>query len=145
MKSAILGYLSMMAIVGVLVGYQEYDKRYISSDLRRTLTAAVDVTASQADIESYIRTARLQVRTKKDAALLGMYEQFMILSQIAAGRDARYRLLQQRDSEDIRRGTPQEWDERGKQEKEAWDEARREEKEASELYKNVLKELGLRD
>lgn len=50
-------------------GWRLYE-HHLSSDLRRTLVAAADPSASPADVQAYVRDARLQVRTERDNAEL---------------------------------------------------------------------------
>jgi hypothetical protein len=69
-KAAIFGLLIAIIGFGCLGGYKLYQRRYMSSDLKRTLLVAMDPTASESDILVYIRDARLQVLTRKDAEVL---------------------------------------------------------------------------
>jgi hypothetical protein len=69
LKAAIYGFLIALAVCGSFGGYELYQRHHLSSDIKRTLTAAMDPSASEADVLTYIRDARLQVHTKKDADL----------------------------------------------------------------------------
>jgi hypothetical protein len=60
-----------LSALGGWVLYQNH----LSGDLRVSLVAASDPTASEADILSYLRTARLQIRTKKDGEMFAKFEQ----------------------------------------------------------------------
>jgi hypothetical protein len=72
--------IMVVAVMLILVGgagaggYYFYNTRCLSSDLRRTLTAAMDPSASENDILAYLRDARLQVRTKKDTEVLKKFQ-----------------------------------------------------------------------
>jgi hypothetical protein len=59
---------------GGVASYRWYDTHHISSEFRRTAAAICDPTTSGSDQESYLRSARLQVRTARDAALLNEIE-----------------------------------------------------------------------
>jgi len=82
-KAAIFGLLIAIIGFGCFGGYQLYQRRYISSDLKRTLLAAMDPTTSESDILVYIRDARLQVRTRKDAEILQKFQ-----TCVQLGRDS---------------------------------------------------------
>jgi predicted Zn-dependent protease len=70
-KSAIaMSLISLALIIGAGIGiYRHYQANHISSDLRRTLTAAVDPRCSMNDELTYLRDARAQVRSLRDAQL----------------------------------------------------------------------------
>jgi hypothetical protein len=74
MKAAILGPLTAVMILSCFGGYQLYQRRYLSSDLKRTLIAAMDPAVTENDIVAYLHDARLQVRTRKDAEILQKFE-----------------------------------------------------------------------
>jgi hypothetical protein len=67
--------------------YNYYNNHHVSSDLKRTLTAAMDPANKDSDIESYMHDARVQVRTKKDSELIGKMNQLLA---IAAAQEQRY-------------------------------------------------------
>jgi len=75
-RKALIGVLLFLAI-GLLCfrAYETYEWHYLSSGLKRTLGAGMDSTATQSDIASYMRDARLQVRTKRDAQVLQKFEE----------------------------------------------------------------------
>lgn len=55
-------------------GIHRFRDHYLSPELKRTLTAAMDTSATENDISAYLRDARLQVRTRKDAEILQEFE-----------------------------------------------------------------------
>lgn len=73
-KLTIFGVLIVAIIAGGFYAYQFYQGHHLSSDLRRTLTAGMDPSATEADEHVYIRDARLQIRTRKDAMVLNQFE-----------------------------------------------------------------------
>jgi hypothetical protein len=76
----LLGLIDVAMTVGCgVASYHWYDKHHVSADLRRTITAALDASATDSDIRTYTRDARLQVHTTKDAALLSEFEQVVEL------------------------------------------------------------------
>jgi hypothetical protein len=70
------GFGLLLVIIGLACfgSYRLYQRRYLSSDIKRTLKAAVDPAATEADVMAYIRDARLQVHTEKDAEVLQNFE-----------------------------------------------------------------------
>jgi hypothetical protein len=54
---------------------------HLSSDLKRVLTAALDPTASMADVRVYQRDARLAVRTQKDREVDAKFEKLFALAE----------------------------------------------------------------
>jgi len=83
-KVTILSVFIVFLVAGCIGGYRMYQRYYLSSDLRRTLTAAMDESATEADIQSYLRTARLQIRTKKDTNTVRDFEECLALAKDAA-------------------------------------------------------------
>jgi hypothetical protein len=63
---------------------------YLSSDLKRTLTAAMDDTSTQSDLAEYIRIARLQVRTGRDAGVLKKFQQSFQLAKDSSEIQSRH-------------------------------------------------------
>jgi hypothetical protein len=61
-----------------------YQRRYLSSDIKPTLKAAMDPAATEADVMAYIRDARLQVRTEKDAEVLQNFQTCVQLAEDAS-------------------------------------------------------------
>jgi hypothetical protein len=59
----------------------------LSTDLKQTLLAAADPTSTNADVRSYIRTARLQVRTQKDHTVFDKLVKFVELLDDASKQD----------------------------------------------------------
>ena len=75
MKKAVgISVGTLVVLSGVFASYQLYETRHLSSDLKRTLTAATDEHATEADLRSYFHDARLQVHTKKDEEILQKFE-----------------------------------------------------------------------
>ena len=64
----------VVAIAGIFGGYVLYERHYLSSGLKRTLTAAMDASALENDVMTYLRDARLQVNTTRDAEVLEQLE-----------------------------------------------------------------------
>ncbi len=63
--------VSILLMSGVTYGGWRLYQRHLSSDLRGTLVAAADPTASDAELHAYLRRARFQVRTERDAEIFG--------------------------------------------------------------------------
>jgi hypothetical protein len=59
----------------------------LSPDLKQTLLAAADPTSTDADVRSYIRTARVQVRTQKDHAVFDKLVKFVELQDDITKQD----------------------------------------------------------
>jgi len=71
-------------------GYRVYDRHYLSSDLKRTLVAAVDPSASENDLVAYIRDARLQVRTTRDREVFTSFQDsYRLLKDVSEMRSRR--------------------------------------------------------
>jgi len=84
LKVAIFAILIAVVGLSCIGGYQLYQRRYLSPDLKRTLTAALDPSATEGDILVYIRDARLQVRTNKDAEVLQKFQTCIRLAKDAS-------------------------------------------------------------
>jgi hypothetical protein len=129
--------------LGCFGGYRLYQRRYLSSDMKRTLTAAMDPAASENDVVTYIRDARLQVHTERDIAILEKFETCMQLAKDAS--EIEQRLWKETLDSLSALGSRSEyrWPEKQaydlKLEKLAKDEAGT----AQKLYKEVRAELGL--
>jgi hypothetical protein len=80
LRTAVVGVLAIVLAGGCFGGYQLYQRRYLSSNMKRTLTAAMDPSATESDIRTYIRDARLQIHTRKDAEIL---QKFQTVVQLA--------------------------------------------------------------
>jgi hypothetical protein len=76
MKKNIIAAIVALAITVSVLGYAEhvYQLHHISSDLKRTLIVWNNQNLSYIERESYFYEARLQVRTKRDAEVLQMFE-----------------------------------------------------------------------
>lgn len=59
----------------------------LSADLKQTLLAAADPTSTDADVRSYIRTARVQVRTQRDRTVFDKLVKFVELQDDIAKQD----------------------------------------------------------
>jgi peptidoglycan hydrolase-like protein with peptidoglycan-binding domain len=59
----------------------------LSADLKQTLLAAADPTSTDADVRSYIRTARMQVRTQKDHTVFDKLVKYVALLDDASKQD----------------------------------------------------------
>ncbi len=59
----------------------------LSADLKQTLLAAADPTSTDADVRSYIRTARVQVRTQKDHIVFDKLVKYVALLDDASEQD----------------------------------------------------------
>jgi hypothetical protein len=75
-----------LALAGAWFGHTYYERHYISSDIRRILTAAMDPNVTKADVHAYLREARLKVGTQKDAQLLQSFESALNIFQEAENR-----------------------------------------------------------
>jgi hypothetical protein len=83
-RKGLLGLLLLAAVgLGCFGAYEEYEWHYLSAQLKTTLTAAMDSSATQNDIATYMRDARLQVHTKRDGQVLQKFE-----SCIELGKDS---------------------------------------------------------
>lgn len=65
----VTGAVLVAACLAGLAGYHLY-QRHLSSNLKRTLVAAMDPHCSIADVQQYLHAARPLVRTKRDAEVL---------------------------------------------------------------------------
>jgi hypothetical protein len=65
----------------------------LSADLKQTLLAAADPTSTDADVRSYIRTARVQVRTEKDRTVFDKLVKFVELQDDITKQDESLRQL----------------------------------------------------
>jgi hypothetical protein len=74
-------------IGGGLLGYLYYDRQCLSPEVKRTLKAVMNPAASEADILSYMRAVRLQVRTHKDLAVVLRLESAFQLARDAQGEN----------------------------------------------------------
>jgi sRNA-binding carbon storage regulator CsrA len=74
----------IVAVLGCFGAYERYEWHYLSSDFKRTLTAAMDFSASNGDVATYMRDARLQVRTQRDAQVLQKFENCVQFAKDAA-------------------------------------------------------------
>jgi capsule polysaccharide export protein KpsE/RkpR len=138
LKSATLGLFVAVIGFGCFGGYQLYQWRYLSSDIKRTLTAAMDPLASENDVMAYVRDARLQVHTQKDAEILEKVETCTFSAKDASEIEAR--LLKQL--------TNQLWASKGRQQEKqlynvAEKRAKDEERTAQGLSRELRAELGL--
>jgi hypothetical protein len=68
--AVIAGVIGLVVLTAVCYGSFRLYENHLSSTLKRTLLASMDSSASENDIRSYLRDARLQVRTQKDAVVL---------------------------------------------------------------------------
>jgi hypothetical protein len=98
-KARVLFVLVILLVAASYGGFQLYE-RHLSSNLKRTLVAALDQSATDADILVYVREARLQVRTEKDKATLSKLEKMLQLAQDAQEIEQRHwQKLTQRQEE----------------------------------------------
>lgn len=63
--------VGVLVLFGLTYGGWRLYQNHLSTDLRSTLIAATDPTASDADIHAYLRRARLQIRTERDVEIFG--------------------------------------------------------------------------
>jgi hypothetical protein len=138
LKALIFGVSIGIIGLGCFGGYVLYQRHYLSSDIRRSLTAAMDPTATESDVLTYIRDARLQVRTERDRETLEKFETCVQLAKDASEIDQRLwkQIL------DFSPGHP-----RSQQEERMYDAEERRAKDepdtAQKLYKEVRAALGL--
>lgn len=88
-KPVAKGYLVVLVILvvvglGSFGGYWFYEQHHISSDLKRTILAALDSHSTENDFHVYMREARLQVRTRRDAIVLAKLENAAELANSSA-------------------------------------------------------------
>jgi hypothetical protein len=74
--------LSILLVCGLIYGGCRLYQTHLSSDLRGTLIAAADPTASDAELHAYLRRARFQVRTERDAEI---FEKIATAVQLSDG------------------------------------------------------------
>ncbi len=82
-KSLFAMVVLALTLSGIAYGAFRLYERHLSNGLRRTLLAAADATASNADIHAYLRRARLQIRTERDAEVFGKLATAVQLSDSA--------------------------------------------------------------
>lgn len=83
-RKGLLGGLFLVAVgLGCFGAYEEYEWHYLSSQLKTTLRAAMNDSATPSDVATYRRDARLQVHTKRDGQVLEKFEKCIDL-----GKDA---------------------------------------------------------
>jgi hypothetical protein len=82
MKKILASIIVILAVgcVAAWSGNRLY-QAHLSGEVERTLRASLDYNLSQADLNDYIKTGRLQIRTKRDQA------EFDRLVKLAADRD----------------------------------------------------------
>jgi len=68
--------------VGCVWGHGRY-QRHISAEVKLTLTAAMDPSATVAEDLEYIQSARLQARTRRDIEVIQRFEKAVRYAQIA--------------------------------------------------------------
>jgi hypothetical protein len=88
-KPTLYGSAIAVIVCGSFGGYQLYQRHHLSSDLKRTLTAAMDSSATEEDVSTYLRDARLQVRTRKDAEILQKFQKAVHLAEDSSQITAR--------------------------------------------------------
>jgi hypothetical protein len=86
-KIAVVVVVVTTLIGGGLLGYLYYDRHCLSAEVKRTLKAVMDPAASKAEILSYMRAVRLQVRTQKDVAVVSRLESAFQLARDAQGEN----------------------------------------------------------
>lgn len=96
MKLTIVVVSAAVLIAGCFGAYQLYQRTYLSSDLSRTLRAAMD-SRTEADVDFYLRTARLQRRTKKDNDMVQDLDEAFFL----VGNTGRIRISEEATNQDI--------------------------------------------
>lgn len=69
----IIATVFALLVIGI-VGYELYDRYYMSRDLRRSLLAICDSHTTWADEQQYIREARLQVKTARDHEVFDSFQ-----------------------------------------------------------------------
>ncbi len=79
-KKLIAGVIFLALAGAAAFGYEYYQWHHLSAELKRSLTAALDQSASRDDVRVYNRDARLQVRTQRDATVLAHFERLVSLS-----------------------------------------------------------------
>ncbi len=84
MRTFFIGLLIVVVLSGTAVVGWSYYQNSVSWDLRRTLTTAARPDCSLDDISAYVRTARLQVRTRRDKELEGELEHYEHVKSILA-------------------------------------------------------------
>jgi len=82
LKRTMFGSAVVLAGVGCVGGHRQY-QRHISAEVKRTLTAAMDTSATVAEDLEYINNARLQARTRKDSEVIQRFEKAVRYAQIA--------------------------------------------------------------
>jgi putative alpha-1,2-mannosidase len=76
-KAVIVTLIGLLLLAGCAIyGFQYYQWHYLSTDLSRALTAAMDPAGNEKDVDGYLHDARLLVRTKRDATVLHKFETF---------------------------------------------------------------------
>lgn len=96
-RRGLIVLLILVVVSCVGYGILRYHNRHLSSELKRTLIASLDSSASEDDIHAYLREARLQVRTRKDAEVLQKFETAVEFAEKSAERHASF-------SEDMEKG-----------------------------------------
>jgi len=87
-------YILFVALVaGGFSGYHIYQTHHLSSDLKRTLTAAMDPHNMNIDVQGYLHDAELQIRTKRDAEVVAKFKE---IQQIDLREKLRHQKLMDR-------------------------------------------------
>ncbi len=128
--------LASVCLAGFL-GYYLY-QHHLSSDLKRTLVAAMDPHCSVADVQQYLHAARPLVRTKRDAEVLAQTQEAF---EMAADAQQTAQFLQQNPLQMLKQVWGAELgEETWKMQNDAED---REQVEATKLFNQVRSELGM--
>lgn len=88
-KARVLIAFTLLLVAASYGGFRLYEC-HLSSDLKRTLVAALDQSATDTDILVYVRDARLQVRTEKDKTTFSKLEKILQLAQNAQEIEQRH-------------------------------------------------------
>jgi len=99
---AMVAVLTLMLLTGVALGGHALYEHHLSSDVRAAVLASLGNNVSDADVAVYLRTAKLAIRTKRDAYIVGLLDK--IVEQVTEAEKDKQEfsdaLISDMDSED---------------------------------------------
>jgi hypothetical protein len=86
-KIAVVVVAIATLIGGGLLGYRYYDRQCLSAGVKSSLKVVMNPAATEADVRSYMKAVRLQVRTQKDVTVVSQLESALKLARDAQSQN----------------------------------------------------------